>query len=328
MARNRYYSGPVSDHFDGVRSHSPGQPATDRSFRDLLRWHRQGNKARWPSHVAVTPTVPPERSDVARITMIGHASMLIQVAGLNLLTDPVWSDRVSPFRFAGPRRVTVAGIDFDHLPPIDAVLISHNHYDHLDTATLRRLQSRHRPQMVMPLGTDATVRRAVRGAQIWTGDWHDQIALAPGVSITLTPANHWSARGIGDRRMALWSGFWIESAHTRIWFAGDTGYGDGAVFRDIRTRHGSPEIALIPIGAYEPRWFMSAQHVAPDEAVRIFADIGAERALGFHWGTFQLTDEPREEPTELLHSSLCAAGIEAGRFIPFAPGQVYAARQP
>lgn len=325
MTRNRYYSGPVSDHFDGVRFHSRGQPCTDRSFRDLLRWHREGNRARWPRQVAVTPAVPEERSDATRITMVGHASMLIQVAGLNLLTDPVWSDRASPLRFAGPRRVTAPGIDFDLLPPIDAVLVSHNHYDHLDTATLRRLQARHRPHMVMPLGTDATVRRAVRGARISAGDWHDRITLARGVSVTLTPANHWSARGFGDRRMALWSGFWIEAPEARIWFAGDTGYGDGAIFREIRSRYGSPEIALIPIGAYEPRWFMSAQHVAPEEAVRIFTDVGPAQALGFHWGTFQLTDEPREEPAELLRDSLKVAGIDRARFIPLSPGQVYTA---
>lgn len=323
MARNRYYSGPPSDHFDGLRFHCRGQATTDRSFRDLLRWQREGSRARWPRHVPVTPVVPPERSDAVRVTMVGHATMLIQVAGLNLLTDPVWSERASPFRFAGPRRVTEPGIDFDHLPPIDAVLISHNHYDHLDTATLRRLHRAHRPQMIMPLGTDATIRRAVRGAHAVTGDWHDRIPLAPGISVTLTPANHWSSRGLRDRRMALWSGFWIETPHARIWFAGDTGYGDGTVFRDIRARHGAPDVALIPIGAYEPRWFMADQHVDPEEAVRIFTDTGAKQALGFHWGTFQLTNEPREEPAERLIESLKAAGIDTGRFMPLAPGDCY-----
>ena len=328
MARNRYYSGPVSDHFDGERFHSAGQPATDRSLRDLLRWQREGNRARWPRHVAVEPDLPPERSAAARITMVGHASLLIQVAGLNLLTDPVWSERASPLRFAGPRRVTAPGIAFDRLPPIDAVLVSHNHYDHLDLATLRRLQAGHRPQMVMPLGTDATVRRALPAARIATGDWHDRIALAPGVSVTLTPANHWSARGLGDRRMALWSGFWIETPQTRIWFAGDTGYGDGAIFREIRARHGAPEIALIPIGAYAPRWFMAPQHVAPEESVRIFTEIGADQALGIHWGTFQLTDEPRTEPRERLERCLAAAGIAAERFRALAPGEVHPAAAP
>ncbi|TMV66837.1 hypothetical protein FGG78_32910, partial [Thioclava sp. BHET1] len=163
---------------------------------------------------------------------------------------------------------------------------------------------------------------------IATGDWHDRIALTPEISVSFTPANHWSARGLGDRRMALWSGFWIDSPAARIWFAGDTGYGTGAIFREIRTRHGSPDIALIPIGAYEPRWFMADQHVAPEDSVRIFTEIGAAQALGFHWGTFQLTDEPREEPLELLAQSLATAGIPAERFLALHPGQEYLAPTP
>lgn len=323
MPRNRYYAGPVSDHFDGERFHSPGQPGTDRSFRDLWRWHRSGRRATWPREVPVSPATPPARSDAPRVTMVGHATMLVQVAGLNLLTDPVWSDRASPFGFAGPKRVTAPGIDFDALPRIDAVLLSHNHYDHLDTATLRRLHRRDAPLMVMPLGTDATVRRAVRDARIATGDWHDRIGIADGVAASLTPANHWSSRGVRDRRMALWCGYWIDTPRGSVWFAGDTGYGDGAVFRAIRARHGAPDIALIPIGAYEPRWFMSAQHVAPEEAVRIFDDIGARQALGFHWGTFQLTDEAREEPRELLAQALSASGIPPERFVALEPGAVH-----
>ncbi|HEY0212971.1 MAG TPA: MBL fold metallo-hydrolase [Paenirhodobacter sp.] len=323
MPRNRYYTGPVSDHFDGTRFHSPGQPSPDRSLRDMLRWWRQGTRAQWPGHLPVIPDTPPTRSDPARISMIGHATVLIQVAGLNLLTDPVWSDRASPLRFAGPRRVTAPGIAFEDLPPIDAVLLTHNHYDHLDIATLRRIHARHAPLMVMPLGTDATVRRGIPDARIATGDWHDRIALPGGGHVTLTPANHWSARGLGDRRMALWSGFWIETPAARIWFAGDTGYGDGAIFRDIRARHGAPDIALIPIGAYEPRWFMAAQHVAPDEAVRIFHDIGTRQALGFHWGTFQLTDEARDTPKQMLSAALAAARTAPARFLALEPGQVY-----
>ena len=324
MPRNRYYSGPVTDHFDGTRFHSPGQPVTDRSFRDLWRWQRSGARAKWPSTVPVTQSIPPERSARPRLTMVGHATLLIQVAGLNLLTDPVWSDRASPLRFAGPRRVTAPGIDFEHLPPIDAVLLSHNHYDHLDLDTLKRLHREHGPRMIMPLGTEATVRKGVRGARVETGDWHDSHALAPGITATLTPANHWSSRGVRDRRHALWSGFWIDTPEAQIWFAGDTGYGNGAVFHDIRARHGAPDIAILPIGAYEPRWFMSAQHVAPEESVQMFLDIGAQRAVGMHWGTFQLTDEAREEPLELLQKSLAAAGIAPERFRALAPGEVLA----
>ena len=255
--------------------------------------------------------------------MVGHATVLIQVAGLNLLTDPVWSARASPLRFLGPKRVTAPGIDFDRLPEIDAVLLSHNHYDHLDIATLRRLHARHRPLMVMPLGTDVTVLNGVKDARIMCGDWNDRITLSPSVSVSLTPANHWSSRGLRDRRMALWCGFWIDSPPAQIWFAGDTGYGDGGVFRDIRSRHGVPEVALIPIGAYEPRWFMANQHVAPEESVRIFDDIGAKQALGFHWGTFQLTDEARDAPKELLRTCVADAGIAPDRFTAFGPGDVH-----
>lgn len=322
MVRNRYYSGPVSGHFDGTRFHNLHGHRTDRSLRDLWRWHRSGNRAAWPENVPVTPAKPPERSEAARITMVGHASMLIQVAGLNILTDPVWSERASPVAFAGPRRVTAPGIAFDDLPPIDAVLLTHNHYDHLDLATLRRLHARHAPRFIMPLGTDATVRRAGRDLRMTVADWRDAVRLGP-ATITLTPSHHWSSRGLRDRRMALWTGYWIATDHTQIWFAGDTGYGDGTLFRDLRADLGAPDIALIPIGAYEPRWFMAPQHVAPEQSVQIFGDIGARQALGFHWGTFQLTDEPRDAPVELLQQALAQAGIDPTRFVALHPGQTH-----
>ncbi|KEP71372.1 membrane protein [Thioclava dalianensis] len=325
MASNPYYTGPLSDHFDGVRFYSPGQPAPDRSLRDLWRWHRSGTRARWPKTVPVTQVKPPARAQAARLTMVGHASVLIQIAGLNLLTDPVWSERASPLSFAGPRRVSAPGIAFNDLPEIDAVLLSHNHYDHLDLATLKRLHRRDAPRMVMPLGTDATVRKAVPDARIEIGDWHDQIVLSLDVRLSLTRANHWSSRGLRDRRMALWCGYWIDAPQAQIWFAGDTGYGDGAIFHDLRARHGSPDIALIPIGAYEPRWFMAAQHVAPEDSVQIFHDIGARQALGIHWGTFQLTDEARDAPKELLAELLARDRIASERFAAFGPGDVHQA---
>lgn len=326
MRGKPYHPGPVSDHFDGRRFFSPGQPSPDKSLGQLLAWQRSGARARWPREVAVVQAVPPARSQPARVTMVGHASLLIQLAGLNLLTDPVWSPRASPFRFAGPRRVTAPGVAFESLPRIDAVLLSHNHYDHLDLATLRQLHARDAPLMVMPLGTDATVRRGVRGARIVTGDWQAQVALPGGdVVLHLTRANHWSSRGLRDRRMALWCGYWIEAPGASVWFAGDTGYGDGAIFREIRARHGRPDIALIPIGAYAPRWFMADQHVDPVQAVRIFQDLGARQGLGMHWGTFQLTDEPREQPPALLAAALEAEGIAPARFRAMAPGEVHQA---
>lgn len=323
MAKNRYYEGPTSDHFDGVRFYNPGQPSIDPSLRQVLRWRWESRPARWPTSVAVTQAKPDARVAGLRVTMVGHATLLIQAAGRNILTDPVWSDRASPVAFAGPRRVTAPGIAFADLPPIDAVLISHNHYDHLDLATLRRLKATHDPLIVMPLGNDAIVRAAVPGARIAVADWHDRVAIGADLATTLTRANHWSARGIADRRMALWSGHFIDTPAGTIWFAGDTGYGDGAIFRDIRARHGAPDLALIPIGAYAPRWFMGPQHVDPAEAVQILQDVDARRALGIHWGTFQLTDEPRDEPADGLSAALALAGIAPERFVAARPGQTY-----
>lgn len=323
MPRNRYYQGPPSDHFDGVRFFNPGHPSTDRGLSAMLRWKLAGGAARWPRSVAVTRARPEARVAGLRVTMVGHASLLIQAAGVNVLTDPVWSPRASPFRSAGPKRVTAPGVAFEDLPPIDAVLLSHAHYDHLDVETLRRLHAAHAPLMAMPLGNDAMVREGVPGARCVTGDWWDRLSLSERVATTLTPAHHWSNRWPSDTRMMLWSGHFLETAAGAVWFVGDTGYGDGAIFREVRARLGAPHLALIPIGAYEPLWFMADQHVDPAEAVRIFGDVGAERAIGIHWGTFQLTDEAREAPREGLAAALAAAGIAPERFVAGEPGGVY-----
>ena len=323
MTRNRYYAGPPSDHFDGVRFFNPDQPATGRGLRDMLRWKLAGAAQRWPTMVPVTPAVPAARVPGIRVTMIGHASLLIQVAGINILTDPLWSQRASPFRFVGPTRVTAPGIAFADLPLIDVVLLSHCHYDHMDIATLRRLHAAHAPLMAMPLGNDAIVRAAIPDARCIVGDWWDRLDLSGGISTTLTPAHHWANRWPSDVRMALWAGHHLTTPVGTIWFAGDTGYGNGRLFADIRARLGAPDMALIPIGAYEPRWFMAEQHVDPAEAVRIFRDVAAKQALGIHWGTFQLTDEAREAPRLALATALSAAGIPPRRFVAAHPGGVY-----
>jgi L-ascorbate metabolism protein UlaG (beta-lactamase superfamily) len=319
--RNPYYQGPITDHFDGLRFHNPGEPDTDRGLGDILRWRREARRTAWPSSIVVEQAKPAERVDGLRVTMVGHATLLVQVAGLNILTDPVWSDRASPLSFAGPRRVTAPGIAFADLPPINAVLLSHNHYDHLDVATLKRLHAAHRPLIVTPLGNDAIVRKHVHDARIVTGDWGDTIAIASGAMAHVVPALHWSARARRERRMALWGGFVLEVAGRLTYFAGDTGYGTGNIFRSIHERYGSPDVALLPIGAYDPRWFMAAQHVDPEEAIQIMQDLKAQHAVAMHWGTFKLTDEPREDPVVRLSTSLASHGIAPSRFLALKPGE-------
>jgi len=322
---NRYYSGPPSDHFDGLRFFNPHHPDTDRGFRDLLRWKLKERAARWPRSVPVQQAIPDARVAGLRATIVGHASVLIQGGGLNVLTDPVWSERASPLPFAGPRRVWAPGIAFEALPQIDAVLLSHNHYDHMDLGTLRRLNLRHRPLVVTTLGNDAILRRAIPELRVVAVDWWDRIDIGNGGEVAIVPAYHWSARTGRDRRMALWSGFMLSTAGGRAHFAGDTGYGDGRIFREVRRRIGRPDLALIPIGAYAPRWFMSAQHTDPSEAVQVLEDLEASRAVGIHWGVFQLTDERREEPPELLLEALARRRIAEDVFPAGEPGVSYEA---
>jgi L-ascorbate metabolism protein UlaG (beta-lactamase superfamily) len=326
-AMSRYYNGPVSDHFDGERFFLPeGLPP--RSRRDLLRWHleRRATRAKWPAR-APSPYAdrPPARVEGAgiRISYVGHASFLLQSAGLNMLLDPVWSKRASPFGFIGPKRVNDPGIAFADLPPIDAVLVSHGHYDHLDVATLSRLAAAHRPRVITPLGNDTIMRNRDPAIAAEAYDWGDRIEIGADVRVTLVPAQHWSARNLSDRNMSLWAAFVIETPGGRIYFVADSGYGGGRYFRAAGDRHGPLRLAILPIGAYEPRWFMRAQHMNPVDSVQAFVDCGAALALGHHYGTFQLTDEAIDAPLNALAAALRSAAIPAERFRTLRPGQVW-----
>lgn len=314
---NSYYSGPISDHFDGEKFFNPGGTPPS-GFRDLLRWQLEGDRADWPNAVAVTQTKPDARVDDLRVTMVGHATVLIQIAGLNILTDPVWSSRASPFSFAGPARVTAPGIAFDNLPPIDVVLLSHNHYDHLDISTLRRLHGRFQMPVLTPLGNDTILRDAIDGIDVRVGDWDDVLEV-PGLRARLLQCHHWSARGTRDRSAALWAAFALETSVGKIFFVGDTGYDNGRPY-EVAARHGPYRLAILPIGAYAPRWFMRYQHQNPEEAVAGFAACNAAYALSTHWGTFQLTNEAREEPPMKLTEALTAANIAPERFRALPPG--------
>jgi L-ascorbate metabolism protein UlaG (beta-lactamase superfamily) len=326
---NPYYSGPPSENFDGRLFFNP-QGIPPRAFADLLRWQFGGGRKRWPkvwpSPFAPAVPAPLRGDDALRVTMVGHATLLVQAGGLTFLTDPVWSNRVSPVSFAGPRRVNEPGIAFEDLPRIDVVLLSHNHYDHFDVATLKRLKAVHDPLVVTPLGNDTILRRFVPTMRIHCGDWGDdhRLSLPHGEArIHIEPAHHWSARGTHDRRMALWCAFAVETAAGKLYYAGDTGFHRGINYRAAARKHGGFRLAVLPIGAYEPRWFMEGQHQNPQEAVEGMLLANAAHAAGCHWGTFQLTNEAVEEPREHLLAALAERGVEPHRFRPMLPGEVW-----
>ncbi len=289
-------TGPI--HFDGRRFFNPGVD-TDKTLRDLWRWRRNSRPARWPTHVGLPVFPPPPVAAMAGefvLTWIGQSTVLIQIEGCNILTDPIFSQRASPVSWAGPKRVRDPGIAFDSLPPIHLVLLSHNHYDHMDLPSLKRIDARWAPPVITGLGNGRTLRPAgIR--HVVELDWWDEHTPVDGINVRYVPAQHWSSRSIVDRRRALWGGHVVTTPAGTLFFAGDSGYGPH--FGEIG-RHYRPDIALLPIGAYEPRWFMADQHMNPDDAVRAHIDLGAALSLALHWGTFQLTDEAIEAPLSAL----------------------------
>lgn len=321
---NPYYVGPTSDHFDGRRFFNPDGPST-KPFRDFLRWQLGPRAEAWPSEFpSPFRDRPPPRFSPAstRLSFIGHASYLIQIGGLNILFDPVYADRAGPLGLVGPRRVNAPGIAFDDLPKIDVLLVTHNHYDHLDMSTIGRVWQRDRPIIITALGNDVIMRNGVDGLAATGIDWWQTVDLENGVRVNAVPTQHWSARGLNDRMHALWASFVIEGPRHTLYMVGDSGFGAGATFKSIAKRHAHIDLAALPIGAYEPRWFMSDQHMNPDDAVQSLALCGAARAVGHHWGTFRLTNEGIEAPPNDLARACKAANISPDRFKALRPGEV------
>lgn len=319
---SRYHKGPITDHFDGKRFFAQ-EPAGGRGLGQVLKWKLTEKAAKWPRQVD-NPScpLPPQRvdGDDIRMTMIGHVSVLLQVHGLNILTDPVWSQRASPVQFAGPKRVRAPGVALADLPPIDLVLVSHNHYDHLDIETVGALVATHDPLIITPLGNEAIILKTVPDANVRAVDW-DEVIEFKGVKIDCEPVSHWSARGLGDYNEALWCGFTVIVPQGKIFFNGDSGFSTGWWVERLTTKHGKIDAAMLPIGAYAPRWFMIDSHMDPDESVRVFQMLGQPLSIGFHWGTFQLTDEPMMEPKERLEAAVKREGIDPARFRTLDPGE-------
>jgi L-ascorbate metabolism protein UlaG (beta-lactamase superfamily) len=295
-----------TDHFDGERFFNPHSPH-GKSLQDVRRWRHERQKQPWPEHVEDPPFPPPGRTAPDRIsaTFIGHSTFLLQLGGVSVLIDPIWSERCSPVSFAGPRRVRRPGQSLDALPGVDLLLVSHNHYDHMDLPTLRRVRRRWAPPTVTGLGNARHLAKAgIRSAVEL--DWWQSAELA-GARVTYVPAQHFSSRGLYDRNRCLWGGFIVEAGGAVVYFAGDTGYCPH--FAEIAHRFPRIDLALLPIGAYEPRWFMHQQHVNPPEAVRAHLDLQPGRSLGMHFGTFQLTDEAIDAPVFSLREAQARAGV-------------------
>ena len=328
--------------FDGKKFDNI-EPFPDKSFFTLLKWRWQAlfNSISWPDKIENEQFTPAQaRSKSLKVYVINHATVLIQIDNLNILTDPHFTKRASPVSWAGPKRVIKPGIALKDLPPIDVVLVSHNHYDHLDLGSLQQLAQLHNPLFYVGLGTkhfliaNGVVGKSASSTHTHSTksesdnsapniielDWWQEVSLSD-IKFTFVPAQHWSARGLSDRREMLWGGFYIRGSQT-IYFAGDTGY--GSFFNLIREKMGSPNLAILPIGAYEPRWFMKNAHVNPEEAVKGFIDLKAKKAMAIHFGTFKLTDEGIDDPTKDLGIALKKYQLTENDFIVPVFGKEYA----
>ena len=289
-------------------------PTEHEGVGDVLRWMGTRKPGPWRKWTDLPPAPsPPARVGPGemRITFVNHATVLLQMDGVNVLTDPIWSERCSPVPFAGPRRHVPPGLRFEQLPPIDVVVVSHNHYDHLDVPTLRRLARDHHPTFLVPTGNRALLdRRGIHGSEelAW---WHS-VDVRDGVRISAVPAQHFSGRGLFDRDRSLWAGFVVAGPGGSAYFAGDTGFGPH--FAEIRDRFGPPRLALLPIGAFRPEWFMSRVHASPDEALEAHRILGAGTSVGIHFGTFRLADDGQDEPAERIAELLRGSPEPRPRF--------------
>lgn len=308
------YAGPVSDHYDGRRFHDSEE--LDVGFTDLIRFYFTREPGVWKRDLSI-PSGPKPADSVAdgdlKVTLVNHATVLIQADGLNILTDPIWSERASPVTWAGPRRFRPPAIAFDDLPRIDVVLLSHNHYDHFDLPSLLRLKERHDPWFLMPLGDAALLRKQGFEHKLVELDWNQPWTLPNGCQLHALQARHWSSRGRpGDRNLSLWLSYVIATRGGPVYFAGDTGY--GAHFSAASARFGAMRLALLPIGAYLPRWLTDYQHLDPKQSVQAHLDLRAAQSLGIHYGTFELADDGQRQPIDDLAAAMQSRQLDNAGF--------------
>jgi L-ascorbate metabolism protein UlaG (beta-lactamase superfamily) len=315
----------TSDHFDGERYYNPTLPQgfipSISSVFKLLREKR----SKWPKSVSNT-AVPKLHEKLSpnevAVTFVNHATFLLQISGLNILTDPVWSRRVSPFRWLGPARVRQPGIAFDQLPNIGLILLTHNHYDHMDLDTLTKLSQRFTPTVLVSNGNKKLLR-SIGFEDVRELDWWDETEIHSNLNITFAPTQHFSGRSLWDRQKSLWGSYMLHYRNRLIYFGGDSGY--SSHFSEIRQRLGSPDLAFLGIGAYAPRWFMKPMHMNPVEAVQAHQDLESRQSIGMHFGTFQLSSEAIDQPKIDLEAALSKERVPGERFVTLQEGetQVY-----
>lgn len=328
-----YYRGPESAHYDGERFFNPdGEdtarvPGSGSGGRAGFLWRQAtGSDGRpaWPDRVAVHKDTPPARveGETMRATWVGHATVLVQADGLNILTDPMWSDVAGPFGMFGSRRIAPPGIDFDRLPKIDLIVLSHNHYDHLDIPTLKRLWTRDKPLIVTSFGNDTILRSS--GVEARAVDWGQRITLRPGVDVIVNRNHHWGSRWFADRNRALWSSFVVTLPSGNLFFAGDTGAGDYQ-WANQAASYGPIRLAIMPIGAFrfQEGEMRTGSHIGPGEAIKLWNRMGRPVTLPMHWGTFRLSWEGYWTPPRMLRAIQACAGETSGRFAPQSIGRAW-----
>ncbi len=306
---------PPSDHYDGNRFYNPGMEIRKRIRHVVKMLIGRKGQEQWPKRVenqAIPQLAQTLSMDKTHITYINHASHLIQIQNLNLLTDPIYTKRAGPTSLLGPKRVRDPGIHLKELPPIHIVLISHNHFDHMNLPTLVKLKKMFNPLYIVPLG-NARYLKSKKIENVLELDWWESYPLNENQSISLVPAVHWSMRKVTDRNKALWGGYWIQSGKLKIYFAGDTGYGPH--FKEINQKLTAPDISILPIGAYEPRWFMKQQHINPEEAVKASLDLKSRLSIATHHRTFRLSYEGYDTPVKDLKKSLLIHGLSESAFL-------------
>jgi L-ascorbate metabolism protein UlaG (beta-lactamase superfamily) len=308
------YHGPVSDHFDGKKFINPAG-VKPGGFKEMMKWVRNRERGEWKEVKDAEYGPPPAarvEGDSIVVTFVNHSTFLIQTRGLNILTDPIWSEYASPVSFAGPKRMRPPGIRFEDLPKIDIILLTHNHYDHLDIKTIQRLWDLYKPAVYTTLGVGQYLERKGIG-NVTEMDWWDEARIDSGMTVICTPAQHFSGRGMFDRDRTLWGGFSLMTEKGSIYYSGDTGFGE--FFREIAERISPVRLSFLPIGAYKPAWFMSPIHTSPFDAVKIHEILNSPQSIGMHFGTYPLADDGMGDPGKDLKMALENEGILSEHFL-------------